>query len=232
MDLGLSGRHVVVTGASGALGGAVVSQLLEEGARVHAPCVESPGEVDLGGEVEVACEVDLRDEQQVAGYYRELSDLWASIHCAGGFAMKSFAETSASEHREIYDLNATTCVLCCREAVDAIRRAPHEGGRIVNVAAQTSLDPRRGAGLVAYTISKAAVSSLSVALGEELASEGLFVNAVAPSILDTPANRRAMPDADHDSWASVEDVARTIVFLASPANGASRSGVVPVFGRS
>jgi NAD(P)-dependent dehydrogenase (short-subunit alcohol dehydrogenase family) len=89
------------------------------------------------------------------------------------------------------------------------------GGRIVNVAARPALEPRAGAGMLAYTASKAAVAALTQALAEELASEGIWVNAVAPSILDTTENRAAMPGADHASWPAVEEVAATIVHLAS-----------------
>jgi NAD(P)-dependent dehydrogenase (short-subunit alcohol dehydrogenase family) len=85
--------------------------------------------------------------------------------------------------------------------------------------------------MAAYTASKAAVAALTVALAEEVAREDILVNAVAPSILDTAANRQAMPGADHAAWPKVEDVARTIAFLASPDNKVTRGGIVPVYGR-
>ena len=85
--------------------------------------------------------------------------------------------------------------------------------------------------MVAYTTSKAAVTALTIALGEEVASEGILVSAVAPSVIDTPANRSAMPDADHESWVSAEDIASTIAYLASPENETVRAAVVPVYGR-
>jgi NAD(P)-dependent dehydrogenase (short-subunit alcohol dehydrogenase family) len=85
--------------------------------------------------------------------------------------------------------------------------------------------------LVAYTASKAAVAALTVALSEEVAKDGILVNAVAPSIMDTPANRAAMPKADHEAWPKVEEVAATILFLASPENKVTRGAVVPVYGR-
>ena len=97
-------------------------------------------------------------------------------------------------------------------------------------AALQALEPRNGANLSAATAAKAGVAALSAALGEELAGEGILVNAVAPSIMDTPTNRRAMPKANFDTWPKVEEVAATILFLASPENKVSRSGVVPVFG--
>ena len=86
--------------------------------------------------------------------------------------------------------------------------------------------------MAAYAASKAAVAALTVALAEEVAKDGILVNAVAPSILDTPANRQAMPKADHAVWPKVEDVAQTILFLASPANKVTRGAVVPVYGRT
>jgi NAD(P)-dependent dehydrogenase (short-subunit alcohol dehydrogenase family) len=106
------------------------------------------------------------------------------------------------------------------------------GGRIVNVAARPALEWRTGAGMAAYAASKAAVAALTVALAEEVVKSGILVNAVAPSIMDTPANRAAMPQADFSAWPKVEEVAATILFLASPDNKVSRGGVVPVYGRS
>jgi NAD(P)-dependent dehydrogenase (short-subunit alcohol dehydrogenase family) len=86
--------------------------------------------------------------------------------------------------------------------------------------------------MAAYTASKAAVAALTVALAEEVVNSGILVNAIAPSTMDTPANRQAMPDADPAAWAKVEDVAATILFLASPDNRVTRGAVVPVYGRS
>ena len=98
--------------------------------------------------------------------------------------------------------------------------------------ARQALEPRLGFGSVAYTIAKAGVAALTTSLGAELANDGILVNAVAPSIMDTPANRKAMPAADFTSWPKVEEVAATILFLASPANTVTRGAVVPVYGRS
>ena len=126
-------------------------------------------------------------------------------------------------------MNFVTAFLCCRAAVNAMTRTG-AGGRIVNVATRPALEWRAGAGMVAYAASKAAVAALTVALAEEVVQAGILVNAVAPSTMDTPANRRAMPKADHDAWPKVEEVAATILFLASPENRVTRGGVVPVYG--
>jgi NAD(P)-dependent dehydrogenase (short-subunit alcohol dehydrogenase family) len=106
------------------------------------------------------------------------------------------------------------------------------GGRIVNVSARAGLEWRSGAGMTAYTVSKAGVAAFTAALAEEVAKDGILVNAVAPSIMDTQANRSAMPKADTALWPKVEEVAATVVFLASPDNRVTRGGIVPVYGKS
>jgi NAD(P)-dependent dehydrogenase (short-subunit alcohol dehydrogenase family) len=129
------------------------------------------------------------------------------------------------------EINYVTAFLCCRTAVNAMTSSG-AGGRIVNVATRPALEWRAGAGMVAYTASKAAVAALTVALAEEVVKSGILVNAIAPSTMDTPANRQAMPKADHAAWAKVEEVATTILFLASPENRVTRGAVVPVYGRT
>ena len=104
-------------------------------------------------------------------------------------------------------------------------------GRIVNVAAMPAVEPRRGAGMAAYAASKAAVASLTASVAEEVLPFGILVNAVAPSILDTAANRAAMPGADHAAWPKVGEVAAAIAFLASPANRVIRGTVLAVPGK-
>jgi NAD(P)-dependent dehydrogenase (short-subunit alcohol dehydrogenase family) len=186
-------RHVVVTGGTGALGGAVVNLLVEAGAVCHVPYVDR-AEADRFAlrdhpRVELVADVDLIEEAAVAAF----------------------------------------AFLCCRAAVNAMHDA---GGRIVNVATRPALEWRAGSGMAAYAASKAAVAAMTVALAEEVVGSGILVNAVAPSTMDTPANRRAMPKADHAVWAKVEDVAATILFLASPENRVTRGAVVPVYGKS
>ncbi len=233
MALEFEGRTVVVTGGTGALGSAVVGALLERGARCVVPVLDK-GELKRFGHgenerVRIVEGVDLTDEKAVEGFYGAAAKdgLWASVNIAGGFAMGPVVQTSKADFARMMEMNALTCFLCCREAVKAMRG---KGGRIVNVAARPGLMPELGAGMVAYTASKAAVAAITQALAGEVAGEGILVNAVVPSIMDTPANRRGMPDADHSKWAKVEEVAETIVFLASARNTVTRAGLVPVYG--
>ena len=131
---------------------------------------------------------NLADETAIARLYDGIASLWASIHIAGGFAAGPLREASLATLRQQIDMNFVSCLLCCRAAVKAMTTA--KSGRIVNVAARPGLEWRTGAGMVAYTASKAAVAALTAALAEEVVKDGILVNAVAPSTMDTPANRQ------------------------------------------
>jgi NAD(P)-dependent dehydrogenase (short-subunit alcohol dehydrogenase family) len=226
-------RHIVVTGGAGALGSAVVEALIGGGATCHVPCFNEAEAQrfqlrDHKGVV-VTVAGNLADEAVVTRFYQGIAPLWASIHIAGGFAAAPLRETGAAALRQQLDMNFVSCALCCRAAVTTMGNA---GGRIVNVSARAGLEWRSGAGMVAYTASKAAVAALTAALAEEVAKDGILVNAVAPSIMDTPANRAAMPKADYALWPKVEEVAATIVFLVSPENRVTRGAIVSVYGKS
>jgi NAD(P)-dependent dehydrogenase (short-subunit alcohol dehydrogenase family) len=228
-------RHVVVTGGTGALGTAVVGALVEAGAVCHVPYLVAAEAEHFPlrdhAKVKLTAGIDLTDEAAVARLYGGVPALWASIHLAGGFAMSAVGKTTKADLMKQVDLNLVTAFLSCAAAVNAMTRSG-AGGRIVNVAARAALEWRSGASMAAYAASKAAVAALTVALAEEVVKAGILVNAVAPSIMDTPANRAAMPQADHAAWPKVEEVAATILFLASPDNKVTRGGVVPVYGRS
>ena len=227
-------RHVVVTGGTGALGTAVVGALLEAGAVCHVP-YRSESEAKRfphsdNKKVSLVALGDLADEAAVTHFYSGLDHLWASIHIAGGFAFAPIARSDKALLLGQLNANLVSAYLCSRAAVAAFERAG-AGGRIVNVAARHALEPRLGASLTAYAAAKAGVAALTMALGEELAKDDVLVNAVAPSIMDTPANRRAMPKADFDAWPKVEEVAAAIMFLASPQNKVTRGAIVPVYGK-
>ncbi|HXP03995.1 MAG TPA: SDR family NAD(P)-dependent oxidoreductase [Stellaceae bacterium] len=232
-----SGAHVVVTGGTGALGTAVVGALRRAGAVCHVTNLVA-AELDhyahrSDAGVHVTSGLDLADEAAVGRFYAGLPPLWASIHLAGGFAMAPVAETSAADFEAQLRMNTLSCFLCSRAAIGAIRargsETPAKGGRIVNVAARPAIEPRLGAGMVAYAASKGAVATLTQALAEEVAGEEIWVNAVAPSILDTPANRAAMPDAPHHLWVAPAAIAELIAFLAAPDNRVTRGAVIPVY---
>lgn len=210
----MQGTHVVVTGGRGALGRAVVELLATRGAIVHV--ADRP-------------DVSLDDEQAAIAYYAALPPLWASIHLVGGFAMASVADTSLADLEAMWRLNTTTCFLSCREAVASMRRGGR-GGRIVNVGARPVVQP--AAGMIAYVTAKAGVTAITQALAAEVLGDGILVNAILPSIIDTPANRAAMPDADHTRWPTPAELAQAIAYLVAPENSVTSGALVPVFGRA
>jgi NAD(P)-dependent dehydrogenase (short-subunit alcohol dehydrogenase family) len=217
----LAGKHVVITGGRGGLGGAVVEAFVAAGATCHLP-ERSSSPAQSG--VHTIPNVDLADEAAVRALYDGLPPLWASVHLAGGYAGAPFVQTALADFRAQLEINLHTAFLCCREAV---RHMPG-GGRIVNVASRAALVPAGGS--IAYAVSKAAVVSLTQCLAEEVKGQGILVNAVAPSTIDTPTNRKAMPKADHSRWAQPADLARTILWLASPENALTSGAVVPAYG--
>jgi NAD(P)-dependent dehydrogenase (short-subunit alcohol dehydrogenase family) len=230
-------KQVVVTGGTGALGSAVVGGLLDHGATCIVP-YRHEGEAQNfahrgHANVKLIAAGDLSDEVEVAKVFAAVAastPLWASIHIAGGFAPGKVADTDKAKLMAQVEGNLVSCFLCCRAAVKAMF-AGGQGGRIVNVASRQALEQRSGAGMTAYTIAKSGVATLTMALAEEVAKDGILVNAVAPSIMDTGANRKAMPKADFETWPKVEEVAATILFLASEDNRVTRGGIVPAYGK-
>jgi NAD(P)-dependent dehydrogenase (short-subunit alcohol dehydrogenase family) len=231
MDLSLTDRHVIVTGASGGLGSAVVEHLVAAGARVFAPLVERERPAHATWlahpQVELTVDVDGGSEAALAGFFANVPTLWASIHLVGGYTGAALVDTTAADFDRMIAMNARTCFLATREAARALRG---RGGRIVNVAARPALVPT--AGLIAYSASKAAVVAITQGAAAELAADGVFVNAIVPSIIDTPANRAAMPDADFTRWPKPAELAATIGYLASPSNAVTSGALVPVYGRA
>jgi NAD(P)-dependent dehydrogenase (short-subunit alcohol dehydrogenase family) len=231
-------RHIVVTGGTGALGKAVLESLLARGAWCHVP---DTGSIDLieglpeHERLRYVPNVDVTNEIRVIAFYAGVPDLWASLHLVGGYCSGAIEETSLADFRTMFEMNVTTCFLCCREAIArmrANRAAAHlrSPGRIVNVAARPAIIP--AGGMIAYSVAKSAVVGLTQSLAEETKADEILVNAVAPSIIDTPANRQAMPNADHMAWPSPPEIAEAILFYASPHNRITSGAVIPVYGRA
>lgn len=230
MDKPLKGCSIVVTGGTGALGAAVVQRLLDDGAQCHVTW-RSEGELErfehpAHHRVRMH-RVDCTDEAAVRQMYADVEELWASVQVAGAFAMSAIEQTSLEQFRQMFEANAVTCFLCCREAVRHMRGP----GRLVNVAARPVVEPV-GAGLTAYAAAKSAVASITQTLAEELKQREILANAVLPSVIDTPANRKGMPDADHAQWPKPEQIAETIAYLVSPANQLTSGALVPVYGQA
>src|SRR3954467_15945345 len=137
----LTSKRIVVTGGAGFLGQAVVRALLDEGANVEATWHAESEQKPLPPATDRLRlhRLDVSDESAVTAFYASLPDLWGSVHTVGGFAMAPLADTSAADLRKMFETNALTCFLCCKEAARAIRRSGAAGGRIVNVAARPAI---------------------------------------------------------------------------------------------
>lgn len=232
-------RHIIITGGTGTLGSAIVELLLEEGARISIPCFNQNELDNFSSEghkdIFIQTGVDLTDEEITQNFYEEaidsLGSLWASVNIAGGFGMGSIVDTPKSGFMKQVNLNLLTCYNSCRAAVIHINQTG-KGGRIVNIASRPALEPRQGAGMTAYTAAKAGVAALTESLAAELVEKDILVNAVAPSVIDTPQNRQAMQNADFDTWPKPEEIAQQIKYLVSPQNSVTRGALIPVYGKS
>lgn len=206
----LAGRHVVITGAGGGLGGAVVETLRAAGATCH-----TPSRRDL----------DLTDQAAVTRFYADLPGLWASVHLAGGFAMAPITDTSLEDFQEQWRTNTVSAFLTCREAVRRLRQQG-QGGRLINVGSRVAVDPVGGK--AAYVAAKAALVAFTRALALEIRADGILANAVLPETIDTPANRAAMPTADFSRWTPPAAIGATIAWLIAPGNQSVSGALIPV----
>ena len=224
----MSERVVAITGGHGVLGKAVLDAALQAGLKVavidHAQGHAVPeGVLEVGG-------VDLTDADQaqkaVDAVIARFGRLDALLNIAGGFVWQTLDDAAPAWDR-MYALNVTTARNASRAALPALKASPE--GRIVNVGSAAAL--KAGAGMGAYGAAKAGVHALTQSLAEELKSTSVTVNAVLPSIIDTPANRKDMPDADPATWVAPGDLAQVILFLASPESRAMTGALTPVTGR-
>jgi NAD(P)-dependent dehydrogenase (short-subunit alcohol dehydrogenase family) len=229
----LKDQHVVITGGTGALGVAVVRALVEAGAHCHVPAIETSVPADRFPKdgVSVTTQVDLSDEAAVASFYAKLPPLAGVVNIAGGFAWAPIADSPLKVVQQQMSMNFFSCALSCREAVANFRKGG-KGGHIVNISARPALSPRQGASMTAYTASKAAVAAFTVALAEELKAENISLIALAPSTIDTPANRKDMPKADHGSWVKAASIAELIVAHIGLSETINSGALIPVYGKA
>ncbi len=219
----LEGRSLVITGALGALGREVCAVAETQGARVVRLDIVTDQVLPDSHAVDLT---DLAATQKCFGYIGQFDTL---INLAGGFAMGQESWGVGDEDWDLmFKLNVTTMRNAVKAAVPCL--ISQNGGSIVNVGA---CGARQGQALMgAYCASKSVVMRLTETLSEELKSKNINVNAVLPTVIDTPANRTAMPESDPGDWVSPSDLANVICFLASPAGRAVHGALVPVRGLS
>jgi NAD(P)-dependent dehydrogenase (short-subunit alcohol dehydrogenase family) len=223
-----NGKTVVVVGGSGFLGWAVVQAYHQAGAKLvvadrvrNAECVDS--------DTMLFKQMNVLEESSVAGFFAGLESLDAVVNVVGGYAAgQPVSELDLDVWDSQMNLNLKTAFLINKHAIKAM--SAKGGGSIVNIASRAAVD--KGVNSAAYSISKLGVLRLVEAAAEEAKNHDVRVNAVMPSIIDTPANRKAMPDAKYDKWPKPEQIAKVIMFLTSPDAELISGAAIPVYGKA
>jgi NAD(P)-dependent dehydrogenase (short-subunit alcohol dehydrogenase family) len=223
----MHGKVVVVTGGFGVLGQSIAAEAAARGALVaridiaSAPVAPLAEGADFGG-------VDITDADAAAGVVaaiaRRFGGIDVLVNVAGGFVWQTLQNGGPDVWARMFRLNVATAVTMTKAALPSLLVRP--GARIVNIGAGAAA--KAAAGMGAYAAAKSAVARLTESLAEELAGHDITVNAVLPSIIDTPTNRAEMPNADTSNWVKPEALAEIILFLASPAARAISGALIPV----
>jgi NAD(P)-dependent dehydrogenase (short-subunit alcohol dehydrogenase family) len=220
---------VLVAGGTGFLGTAVVRELIASNYRVAATWVVERERERLAEEDVELIQADLFDAGQAEAAVEAAGDLEAVVNLVGGFSDgPRVHETDPAEFEKLLRLNVMPAFLLARAAMP--RLIERGGGAFVGVSARPALRPYAGA--AGYVSSKAAVLALIQALDAEYKNDGVRCNAILPSVIDTPANREAMPDADHAKWVPPEQIAKVVRFLVSDDSAPTSGAAMPVYGRA
>lgn len=223
----MAARSIIVTGGFGTLGRAVAEAFARNGDKVlrvdfaAAPADTLPGVLDLG-------QIDLTDAACCARALdlarSEHGGLDVLVNVAGGFVWETVAPDATPTWQRMFAMNVGTAVTMTSAALPDLGRSA--SGRVVNIGANAAIQSVTGMG--AYAASKAGVHRFTESLADELRGSGTTVNAILPSIIDTPANRADMPDADTSSWVKPQAIADVILFLASEAARSITGALIPV----
>ncbi|MFQ5838466.1 MAG: SDR family oxidoreductase [Thermoplasmata archaeon] len=233
------GKVALVTGGTGALGRHVTKAFLEEGAKVAVSYIIDEELVELEqivGDLKPslkAYKADVTSDQEVSSLVstvmEDLESIDILVNVVGGYVGGTpVAKTSLKDWDFMMNLNLKSIFLCCRGVAPHMEKRGY--GKVVNISSRTGLEGE--AGHAPYSVSKAGVIRLTETLADELRVKGINVNCILPSIIDTPANRQAMPKADFSKWPKPWEVARVILFLASEDAKLLHGAAVPVYGLS
>lgn len=225
---------IIITGANGGLGLAVTKQLSADGFRIHAVTGKAgAGQVPAGAGISVA-EVDLLEEKSalnyVSGILEEDPEIHAAVLLVGGFAMGGLAETSRTDLEKMIDLNFFSAYNIARPLLKHFQ--DRGGGRIILVGSRPGLEAASGKDFFAYSLSKSMVFKLAEFINAEGKEKNVDAMVIVPSVIDTEANRKAMPGADFSKWVPPSAIADTIAFYLTPVGRMIREGIIKLYNRS
>lgn len=226
-------RRVVITGTNGALGGTVAEHFVSEGVEVVGLDISYDSEnlAEQSANLYVA-KLDATDPDQVRDMFAKIAQerggVDAVIHCAGGFRWSKFDEVSDADIDFLLNVNLRSTMYMVREAIAVMKEAGR--GRVVVVSSRSTLNPGVGEG--AYAATKAGINAIVKSVAAEVAADDITINAILPSIIDTPPNRAEMPDADFSTWVKRDQLAGIIDMLVGPGGDAINGALLPVSGRT
>ncbi|MGN6494913.1 MAG: SDR family NAD(P)-dependent oxidoreductase [Agriterribacter sp.] len=228
-------KKILITGANGNLGAAAVKKFLNSGYRVIA-VARSGSELGfaVGNSNFELHQVDLSDENAAGFFIKEAINLYGSIDCAaflaGGFAMGSLENTSGSEVKKMISLNFETAYFIARSLFQHMLQNGY--GRIIFTGARPALQADQGKNSLAYALSKSLLFTFADILNATAKGKNVTASVIVPSIIDTPPNRKSMPDADFSKWPKVEQIADVLEFICSDTNSVVRDPVYKVYGNA
>jgi NAD(P)-dependent dehydrogenase (short-subunit alcohol dehydrogenase family) len=226
-------KIAIVTGSAGNLGQPVVKKLIAENYRVIGTLTSSDVSAKSTHKFETDV-VDLTSEANAAVFVDSIIEKYKRIDTAvltvGGFAMGKIADTSTSDIHKQYQLNFETAYNIARPVF--VQMLKQNSGRIFLVGSKPGMDAKNSKGMTAYGLAKSLIFRLAEMMNEEAKGFNVVTNVIVPGTIDTPQNRKAMPDADVNNWVKAEDIANAIYYLSSDDAAALREPVIKVYGNS
>jgi len=228
-------KTIIITGAGGNMGGAVLKKFLENDFRIAALVSDKRTNNLEAAENLKIFPLDLLNEDKVQKAIRQVVEVFGNIDMAvltaGGFAMGGLADTGEEELNKMYRLNFLTAYHLARQVFLQMKQQ-EDGGQVILTGSRPAIHPGSAGNMLSYALSKSLVFRLAEVINEVGKGSGITASVVVPGIIDTPQNREAMPDADFTAWVTASEIADNIYHLSTPAGRQLRESIVKVYGES